>query len=60
MVGPFGETLKYFYAGEGGVELVGEMDGVRILSQDSHDLLQIVPRAFLFPLSFYNFKAEGR
>ena len=53
MVGPFGETIKYFYGGGGGdgggVELIGEMDGVRILSQESHDLLQIVPRTFTLP-----------
>ncbi|KAK4048038.1 Vacuolar protein sorting-associated protein 16 [Microbotryomycetes sp. JL201] len=42
MMGPFGESLKYFYADP--VALVGEMDGTRIISNDAHELLQIVPQ----------------
>ncbi|KAM0787833.1 hypothetical protein ACM66B_003887 [Microbotryomycetes sp. NB124-2] len=41
MMGPFGESLKYFYAEP--VALVGEMDGARIISNDAHEMLQIVP-----------------
>lgn len=44
MVGPFGETLKYFYTDP--VELIGEVDGTRILSSETCDFLQIVPREF--------------
>jgi len=44
MVGPFGETLKYYY--NENVELIGELDGTRILTSESCDFLQIVPRAF--------------
>ncbi|GAA6015045.1 hypothetical protein JCM11491_001639 [Sporobolomyces phaffii] len=43
MVGPFGETLKYFYADP--VELIGEVDGTRILSSETCDFLQIVPQS---------------
>ncbi|GAA5885073.1 hypothetical protein JCM16303_006391 [Sporobolomyces ruberrimus] len=43
MVGPFGETIKYFYTDP--VELVGEVDGTRILSSESCDFLQIVPQS---------------
>ncbi|GAA5958825.1 hypothetical protein JCM21900_003937 [Sporobolomyces salmonicolor] len=43
MVGPFGETLKYFYTDP--VHLVCEIDGTRILSSESCDLLQIVPHS---------------
>ncbi|GAA5928869.1 tethering complex subunit VPS16 [Sporobolomyces koalae] len=43
MVGPFGETLKYFYTDP--VELVGEIDGTRILSSETCDFLQIVPQS---------------
>ncbi|GAA5970464.1 hypothetical protein JCM3765_007628 [Sporobolomyces pararoseus] len=43
MVGPFGETLKYFYTDP--VELIGEVDGTRILSSETCDFLQIVPQS---------------
>ncbi|GAA6059266.1 hypothetical protein JCM10212_006659 [Sporobolomyces blumeae] len=43
MVGPFGETLKYYYADP--VRLVGEMDGTRIISNETCDFLQIVPQS---------------
>ncbi|KAI5475070.1 hypothetical protein MNV49_001946 [Pseudohyphozyma bogoriensis] len=43
MVGPFGETLKYFYSDP--VHLIGEIDGTRILSSDSCEFLQLVPQS---------------
>ncbi|KAK4049105.1 Vacuolar protein sorting-associated protein 16 [Microbotryomycetes sp. JL221] len=43
MMGPFGESLKYFYAEP--VVLVGEIDGTRIIGNDSHELLQMVPQS---------------
>lgn len=51
MVGPFGETIKYFYTDP--VELVGEVDGTRILSSESCDFLQIVPRTFSLSSPFH-------
>jgi hypothetical protein len=59
MVGPFGETLKYFY--NDSVELIGEVDGTRILGIESCDFLQIVPRQFhlpLLPLFFFRYETE--
>ncbi|KWU43122.1 hypothetical protein RHOSPDRAFT_20057 [Rhodotorula sp. JG-1b] len=41
MVGPFGETLKFFYADP--VRLVTELDGTRIIGAEASEFLQIVP-----------------
>ncbi|GAA5861643.1 hypothetical protein JCM3774_002656 [Rhodotorula dairenensis] len=41
MVGPFGETLKFFYADP--VRLVTEIDGTRIIGAEASEFLQIVP-----------------
>ncbi|KAL8276676.1 hypothetical protein RQP46_010944 [Phenoliferia psychrophenolica] len=43
MVGPFGETLKYFYPDP--VFLVGEIDGTRIISSENCEFLQMVPQS---------------
>ncbi|BGO93965.1 Vacuolar protein sorting-associated protein 16 [Rhodotorula toruloides] len=43
MVGPYGETLKFFYTDP--VHLVSENDGTRILSSEGCDFLQIVPQS---------------
>ncbi|KAM0749316.1 vacuolar protein sorting-associated protein 16 [Meredithblackwellia eburnea MCA 4105] len=43
MVGPFGETLKYYYSDP--VHLIGEIDGTRIISCESCEFLQIVPQS---------------
>ncbi|GEM07386.1 vacuolar assembling/sorting protein VPS16 [Rhodotorula toruloides] len=43
MVGPYGETLKFFYTDP--VHLVTEIDGTRILSSEGCDFLQIVPQS---------------
>ncbi|SCZ98560.1 BZ3500_MvSof-1268-A1-R1_Chr3-1g05464 [Microbotryum saponariae] len=43
MVGPFGETLKYFYSDP--VHLIGEIDGTRIVSSESCEFLQIVSQS---------------
>ncbi|GAA5989686.1 hypothetical protein JCM10908_000587 [Rhodotorula pacifica] len=41
MVGPFGETLKFFYADP--IHLVTEVDGTRIIGAEASEFLQIVP-----------------
>ncbi|SPO38788.1 related to vacuolar protein sorting 16 [Pseudozyma flocculosa] len=41
MVGPFGDSIRYNYAGP--VHLVGEVDGLRVISSDRHEFLQKVP-----------------
>ncbi|TKA54279.1 hypothetical protein B0A53_03371 [Rhodotorula sp. CCFEE 5036] len=41
MVGPFGETLKFFYADP--IRLVTELDGTRIIGAEVSEFLQIVP-----------------
>ncbi|SCV74365.1 BQ2448_6797 [Microbotryum intermedium] len=43
MVGPFGETLKYFYSDP--VHLIGEVDGTRIISSDLCEFLHMVPQS---------------
>lgn len=40
MVGPFGDSLRYDYAS--GVHLVPEIDGVRIIGAEKHELIQKV------------------
>ncbi|KZP18145.1 vacuolar protein sorting-associated protein 16 [Athelia psychrophila] len=41
LVGPFGDTLQYFYPGT--TFAITEVDGVRIISSDTCDLIQKVP-----------------
>ncbi|KAF8587239.1 vacuolar protein sorting-associated protein 16 [Ramaria rubella] len=41
MVGPLGDSLKYFYSGT--VHTVSEMDGVRIVGPDTCEFLEKVP-----------------
>lgn len=43
VVGPYGDTIAY--DAEPGMHLVGEADGVRLLTGQSHDLLRRVPPA---------------
>ncbi|KAF8800582.1 vacuolar assembling/sorting protein VPS16 [Phlegmacium glaucopus] len=45
IVGPFGDTLHYFYHGQ--TFAITEMDSVRILGHDSCDLIQKVPASTL-------------
>ncbi|PWN22612.1 hypothetical protein BCV69DRAFT_311398 [Microstroma glucosiphilum] len=40
MVGPFGDSLRYFYSA--GIHLVPEVDGVRIIGAERHDFIQKV------------------
>lgn len=40
MVGPFGDSIRYFYAGT--VEMVSELDGLRIVSSDRLEFIQKV------------------
>ncbi|KAE8213269.1 hypothetical protein CF327_g3186 [Tilletia walkeri] len=40
MVGPFGDSLRYYYPGT--VHLVPELDGLRIISTERHELVQKV------------------
>lgn len=42
LVGPFGDSLVYNYPAASGVHLVAEVDGVRVLSADRHELIQKV------------------
>lgn len=41
IVGKHGQKLSYFY--DGSVHLVPEIDGIRIISNTQHELLQKVP-----------------
>ncbi|KAI0298703.1 vacuolar assembling/sorting protein VPS16 [Multifurca ochricompacta] len=41
LVGPFGDTLQYFYAGP--TFAVTEVDGVRVIGPDTSDFIQKVP-----------------
>ncbi|PWY97065.1 hypothetical protein BCV70DRAFT_234108 [Testicularia cyperi] len=41
MVGPFGDSIRYPYPGP--VHLVGEVDGLRVISTDRYEFLQKVP-----------------
>ncbi|KAN0061331.1 Vacuolar protein sorting-associated protein 16 [Thecaphora frezii] len=41
MVGPFGDSIRYTYSGP--VHLIGEVDGLRVISSDRHEFLQKVP-----------------
>ena len=43
MVGPYGDWVQYDL--EGAVHLAPEVDGVRILTADRHELLRRVPDA---------------
>ncbi|KAH8920137.1 vacuolar protein sorting-associated protein 16 [Atractiella rhizophila] len=43
MVGPFGETLRYFYTDP--IHLVPELDGVRLLSSDRCEFIEKVPQS---------------
>ncbi|TFY83531.1 hypothetical protein EWM64_g490 [Hericium alpestre] len=43
LVGPFGDTLQYFYAGS--TFAITEIDGVRIIGPDVSDFVQKVPAA---------------
>lgn len=45
LVGPFGDTLQYFYTGS--LFAVTEMDGVRVFGPDVCDLIQKVPASTL-------------
>ncbi|PWN47072.1 hypothetical protein IE53DRAFT_336028 [Violaceomyces palustris] len=43
MVGPFGNSIRYPYSGP--VHLIGEVDGLRVISSDMHEFIQKVPDA---------------
>ncbi|KAL6303033.1 vacuolar protein sorting-associated protein 16 [Sparassis latifolia] len=43
LVGPFGDTLQYFYTGP--TFVITEADGIRVIGPDSCDFLQKVPAA---------------
>ncbi|KAI3608149.1 vacuolar protein sorting vps16 [Moniliophthora roreri] len=45
LVGPFADTLEYFYSGN--LFAVTEPDGIRVVSQDTCDLIQKVPASSL-------------
>ncbi|PPQ73925.1 hypothetical protein CVT26_006551 [Gymnopilus dilepis] len=45
LVGPFGDTLQYYYIGS--TFAITEMDGVRVIGQDVCDLIQKVPASSL-------------
>ena len=56
MVGPFGDSIRYPYLGS--VHLVGELDGLRVISSDKHEFLQKVPgESNLFP-ALYRFHSQ--
>ncbi|KAI3967604.1 hypothetical protein MKW92_003479 [Papaver armeniacum] len=45
VVGPFGDPVRYLYDDHGPIILIPECDGVRVLSNTSMELLQLVPES---------------